>query len=500
SEVFRTRTTFDALNRPVTVTTPDNSVLWPVYNEANLLERLDANLRGSQTATSFVTNIDYNARGQRVLVEYGNNVKTEYEYDRETFRLRRLTTTRRGFAPSERIVQDLSYTYDPVGNITHIQDDADIQNVVFFRNQRVEPSNDYVYDAIYRLKEATGREHLGQVGAAPQPTSPTDAPRVNLPHPNDGNAMARYTDSYNYDAVGNFLQVLHRAATGGWSRAYSYDERSLIEPARKNNRLSSTTILGNNPITEPSSHDAHGNMTAMPHLPLMEWDYKDQLHATQRQVVNNTPGEKTYYVYDAAGERARKVTDRSNGSKKQERIYLGSFEVYREYNGSGSVTLERETLHVMDDKERIALLETRTQGNDGSLKQVMRYQFYNHLGSACVELDQSAAVISYEEYYAYGSSSYQAGSSATEVSVRRYRYAGKERDEETDCTYHGARYSATWLGRWLSPEPGALTDGLNVYWFCRCNPVRWWDPDGKQPVQQKVLDFQPLSRYAPTLT
>src|SRR5262249_53203678 len=128
SEVFRTRTTFDALNRPVTVTTPDNSVLWPVYNEANLLERLDANLRGSQTATSFVTNIDYNARGQRVLVEYGNNVKTEYEYDRETFRLRRLTTTRRGFAPSERIVQDLSYTYDPVGNITHIQDDADIQN------------------------------------------------------------------------------------------------------------------------------------------------------------------------------------------------------------------------------------------------------------------------------------------------------------------------------------------------------------------------------------
>ena len=42
-------------------------------------------------------------------------------------------------------------------------------------------------------------------------------------------------------------------------------------------------------------------MTAMPHLSLMQWDFKDQLQATSQQVVNNggTP-ETTYYVYDAA--------------------------------------------------------------------------------------------------------------------------------------------------------------------------------------------------------
>ena len=28
------------------------------------------------------------------------------------------------------------------------------------------------------------------------------------------------------------------------------------------------------------------------------------------------------------------------------------------------MTLERETLHIMDDKQRIALVETRTQGNE----------------------------------------------------------------------------------------------------------------------------------------
>ena len=46
------------------------------------------------------------------------------------------------FAANQQVVQDLSYYYDPVGNITRIRDDADTQNVIYFNNQRVEPSND----------------------------------------------------------------------------------------------------------------------------------------------------------------------------------------------------------------------------------------------------------------------------------------------------------------------------------------------------------------------
>jgi hypothetical protein len=85
-------------------------------------------------------------------------------------------------------------------------------------------------------------------------------------------------------------------------------------------------------------------------------------------------GERTWYVYDAGGQRVRKVTERQNGTRKNERTYLGGFEKYREYDGNGtSVTLERETLHVMDDEQRIALVETRTtQGNDGSPEQLIR--------------------------------------------------------------------------------------------------------------------------------
>src|SRR5207249_2399648 len=140
---------------------------------------------------------------------------------------------------------------------------------------------------------------------------------------------------------------------------------------------------------------------------------------------NDGTPETTFYVYDAAGQRVRKVTEGQNSKRKKERIYLGGFEVYREYDGTGaSVTLERETLHVMDDTQRIALVETRTQGTDGSPVQLIRYQIGNHLGSVSLELDDTGRVISYEEFYPYGSTSYQAGRGASEVNLKRYRYTG----------------------------------------------------------------------------
>ena len=434
TEVYISQTAYDALNRPLTLTTPDLTVIRPSYNEASLLESLAGNLRGAATTTSFVTNIDYNAKGQRVLIEYGNGtgtqntsgVSTQYEYDPQTFRLTHLFTSRGSAFPGDGTnpsnppagVQNLGYTYDPAGNITFIQDDA--QQTIYFRNRRVEPSADYTYDAVYRLISARGREHLGQVagGSAqvPIPLSYDDGPRMGILQPGDGNAMGSYLQQYTYDEVGNLLQMLHSGTdpvNPGWTRTYTYNEPSQLEAGKVSNRLTSTQISGG--LVEPYTYDLHGNMTSMPSLPLMQWDYKDQLQATAQQVVNNggTP-ETTYYVYDAQGQRVRKVTERQAASgqsptRLKERIYLGGFEIYREYSGDGNtVALERETLHVMDDKQRVALVETRTQGSDNAPEQLIRYQFSNHLGSASLELDDQAQIISYEEYYPYGSTSYQA--------------------------------------------------------------------------------------------
>ena len=71
-------------------------------------------------------------------------------------------------------------------------------------------------------------------------------------------------------------------------------------------------------------------------------------------------------------------------------------------------------------------------------------------------------------------------SSSAEVSAKRYRYTGKEKDEESGLYYHGARYYAVWLGRWTAADPLGLVDGLNLYRYSRDNPVNFSDPGGTE--------------------
>src|SRR5439155_17757898 len=64
----------------------------------------------------------------------------------------------------------------------------------------------------------------------------------------------------------------------------------------------------------------------------------------------------------------------------------------------------------------------------------------------------------------------------------RYRYTGKERDEETDLYYHGARYYASWLGRWTSLDPSRSGPGQNPYVYVSDNPANKNDPTGEWEV------------------
>jgi RHS repeat-associated protein len=491
-EIFTNSSRFDALNRPTSIITPDQSETRRTFNEGNFLEKLDVRLRGATDWTPFITNIDYNAKGQRELIEYGNGASTTYNYDPQTFRLNRLRTTRsqglNGISSQvfqdPGVVQDLNYTYDPAGNITGIRNDA--LPILHYNNEQIGSTSGYTYDAIYRLLAATGREHIGQTNFAPEPQTGNlrDYPFLGLAaNPNDIQAVRNYTEQYDYDALGNIEAVTHIAQNGNWTRDYNYNEGSLLEPNKVSNRLSSTQV-GNSPL-QSYLYDVHGNMVQMPHLPTMEWDFKDQLHATQQQVVNDGTGEKTYYVYDSSGQRSQKVTESANGTKKDERVYLGGFEFYREYDSGGaSVTLERETLDVRDDRRRILLVETLTSTASGSATssgELIRYQFANHLESASLELDAAGEIISFEEYYPYGRTSYQAGRSAAEMSLKRYRYTGKERDEESGLAYHGARYVAPWLGRWTSCDPSGLAGGFNLFLFVANNSLRLTDESGLGP-------------------
>ncbi|XZF16145.1 RHS repeat-associated core domain-containing protein [Chitinophagaceae bacterium MMS25-I14] len=140
--------------------------------------------------------------------------------------------------------------------------------------------------------------------------------------------------------------------------------------------------------------------------------------------------------------------------------------------------LERTTVHVSDDSGRIAMVETRTQGMDDSPQQLSRYIYGNHLGSATLELDESGETISYEEYHPYGTTAYQANNADINAVARRYRYTGKERDEESGLYYHGARYYIPWLCRWSAVDPKEGERATLSPYDCSNNPVNRTDPDG----------------------
>ena len=432
-DTYTRATVYDALNRPTLLSEPDGSQVILNFNRANLLESVQARGGVAGLPQGIVTNFDYNARGQRILVDYACGVQSTYTYDVLTFRLSNLLTLR---GPDH--LQELTYTYDPIGNLTLIRDAA--QQSIYFNNAASAPDMDYTYDPVYRLAQASGREHIS---GTPQSTW-DDAGRIGLVHPNDWSAMRPYTEQYLYDPLGNLLSLVHAALGGNWTRLYNYDESNL--PPRTNH-LTSTQVGAD---IDHYWYDADGNLSQL-NLTQLGWDFKDRLES-----ADVAGGGKVYYRYDASGQRIRKVIERANGTIQKERLYLGGYELYSEYNGTSALSLARSTLHVMDGPHRLALIETRTAGNDGLPTQVLRYQLSNHLGSASLELDHLGAIISYEEYYPFGSTSYQAGRNLTETSLKRYRFTGMERDSETGFSYHAARYYLPWLGRWASSDPLAL--------------------------------------------
>jgi RHS repeat-associated protein len=181
-----------------------------------------------------------------------------------------------------------------------------------------------------------------------------------------------------------------------------------------------------------------------------------------------------------------------NGSGVEERRYVGGWEEWTKKT-SGSLDKRRTTLHVMDGEKRIALVETLTWDDGEELEEpmpVVRYQLGNHLGSVALEVDGEGAIISYEEYHPYGTTAWRAPELG-EVSAKRYRYTGMERDEETGLQCHGVRYYCCWLGRWGSVDPIGLDGGKNVYSYCGNCPLGNSDDTGSSEKSGEQEPFAP---------
>lgn len=487
-EEFTKEEAFDALNRMTQLYNwrRDDArvaVYEPTYNQRGVLQSEDLTIGAARTADGHgggvkkpaLKAVDHNEKGQRTRLELGNGTVTRYDYDPLTYRLRQLRTTKPGYDPefpsaigdpkNENILQNLFYTYDAVGNITRIYDDA--FDPTFFRNTRVDPESTYDYDALYRLIKARGRENAELTRGVREHYPPGMAPSTTTPQ---DDALRDYTQHYHYDVAGNILSMRHEGGEG-WTRAYSY--------AADSNRLLETSIGRRTEETTRYRYDAHGSILNFGNADQAKdayWDYRDMLAA-----ADLGGGGFACYAYDAGKNRTRKRIERVGGVV-EERLYLGGMEIFRRWQGE-TLQEEIETHHLFLDDQRVLIVEDVMKADHSGLPLAVldRYQYSNHLGSVGLELDGDGRVISYEEYHPYGTLAFSMKSREVKAAAKRYRYTGMERDEETGLSYHTARYYLPWLGRWLSADPIGVEGGVNLYGYASTDPTDFNDLSGLQP-------------------
>lgn len=471
SESFVTTMQMDALGRPISSTAPDGSTQTFAYDDGGGLAKVDLSLPFGTTAKrAIVKNVEYDSKGRRQSITYGNGTATSYAYDPKTFRLTELKTTR-----GTDVLQHLNYTYDPLGNITSVIDHA--SDAVLPGYGTVSPRKDYVYDSLSRLVEASGREHGGQAGWDPRQL----IDGLTGGHANDMTQMGRFTEKWQYDEIGNIQRWTHIGAAHNWHRDYTYGVAG-------SNQLTQTSMTsgGQTDVTE-YIHDGAGNITSFGpvgapdlHIQQSTWNADDQ---PETMVLH---GNKTaHYRYDAGGERVVKRVETSGGYSV--RLYLGGFEVFREYKSDGTFKARKDTLHVMDGESRVLMVETVKTTDDiaDAETPVERWQLGDHLGSAAMEVDATGQIISIEEFHPYGTTAWHWR--ATYLSQKRYRYTGMERDAESGLQYHSARYYMPWLGRWLSTDPLGMVDGPSLWAYVRGNPVGLSDQSGEQSVGESTI-------------
>ena len=456
----------------------------------------------------FVSLAIYNARGQTTMIVYGNGLMSRCAYEPLTYRLARVRSERYNlagldFQPTGAPLEDRIYAYDLVGNVLGIQDRTPgsgvLANPAAFSAQDpmlaglLAAGNALVrqfgYDPSYRLVSATGRE----CGNIPAPRPVTDDRRCGynsgsfgtVSQDNAPSMTALYTETYSYDPIGDLVTLSHQTAAETWTRDYGFGGMQSQDwqaacaahlntgPGWTSPPATQLTHLSNDPAAGVPvySYDPNGNLTGITASRHLDWTHADRLGCYRTQYGSGPASMSATYLYDTAGTRIKKLVTR--GSVVESTVYIdGLYESFRQTRAAG--TIEQNTLHVSVGAKLVATIRVGTP-LAGDATPATKYVFGDQLGTAAIVIDDTGGWVNREEFSPYGET--LLGSFAH----KRYRFAGRERDEESGFDYSRARYYAPWLARWITPDPltvESLKSNLNPYVYVNDQPISAADLSG----------------------
>ncbi|MBN2086860.1 hypothetical protein JW758_00790, partial [Candidatus Peregrinibacteria bacterium] len=220
---YETSYTYDLLGNPLSITYPDSSSVLYEYNNAGQMEEIPG----------YVFDFDYSPIGSVSYIGYVNGVSTTNTYDPdELYRL-----TEKQTVNSAVDLQNITYAFDAVGNITDIVDSSDTV---------ASKTAEYDYDDLYRLTSAaitnTGnsqnftRSYSYSINGNISSKSDVGSYTYNNIHPHAVTTVGSTT--YTYDDNGSMT------GDGTWTHTYDVRNR-LVSSTDGNSTITYTYDEGN---------------------------------------------------------------------------------------------------------------------------------------------------------------------------------------------------------------------------------------------------------------
>ncbi len=451
SPTYNIQTTYDAGSRISTIIYPSGFKVTDTYNAIGNLASVSGTPAGSSTSTTLWTLNSYTAAGQVAQETLGNGVVVANTYDPNTNNLSGTlaglsTATQTGDASNANVAK-LSYTYDPLGNLSGRTDaDADTTGT----NVAPTPlSETFTYDALYRVT--------------------SDAISIG--------GTVTGTNTYAYNTLGN---ITSKSDTG----TYAYANSAHIHAISSISCGSSQTCWGAYRVNSSFTYDANGNQLA--------GDGYSTVWASFNKPLTITLGSTTMtYAYDADHNRA----SQAGPAGTTEYFRDPSDGVFSELvTSSGS---QSWTDYIFAGSELIGIHKTPATGGAYN-----RFFIRDQLGSIAVVTGDvgcsgltvggsNSCLVERDSYDAWGKRrNYESWANDTNnsvTSVTTRGFTGQEMVQPGsgfELVNMNARMFDPTTGRFMGTDPvvqdATNLQDLNAYSYVLNNPLSLTDPTGGQ--------------------
>ena len=506
--VFETNYKYDSFGRMRSITYPDGEIVKYDYTTGGLLK----NVMGNNV---YIEDRLYDEQGRKTFQYNGNGTSTRYEYDPERQWLRGVYTESGNTGD---VLQDLTYDYDNVGNITRISQFALGQDEEFGGAYE----NTYNYDEQYRLIQSDGD------GAYPYHFESTYSPAGRMGYKNTNTYKWQSEIMFGYDKEahhprtffdpehggmdlywdlnGNLAQMISKETNS--ARLHEWDEENRLRfvlgekyagyYGYDGNGERVYKLTGTSSIDRFNSGEAYATaifdnlvLYPNPYMVITKKGYTKHYYAGSEKIATVMGQGGLHNPIDELTGSEKDVMEHihqhyyNNEDPFMYKGLLKEQKATQDIYGQSIAELEyqSEPLHldgveIMCEYDILKEAIYNNENNNGGEDMVF-FSHSDHLGSASWVTDVDGIPVQYMHYAPYGEM--MAYKNFTDgLYNERYKFTGKERDGETGYDYFGARYFWSALGHWLSVDPWAdKYPGISPYAYCAWNPIKYVDPDGR---------------------